>query len=77
MIQRRVAAIKPKARAPLIAVVDSDDRVRLRDVRVLRSSRSGVVIGAGLQAGERVATSRLEFVVDGMQVRTSSAEVSQ
>ena len=63
--------------ADQVAVVDADNRIRLRDVMVLRSSQRGVVIGSGLQAGERVATSRLEFVVDGMQVRTSSAGVSQ
>lgn len=60
-----------------VAVVDHEDRLWLRQVEVLRSSRHSVVIGSGLETGEFVATSQLEFVVDGMKVRTDRAEVSR
>ena len=54
-----------------IAVVGPDDRIELRTVRVLRTSRDQAILGAGLRAGERVAISRLEYLVDGMKVRTA------
>ena len=50
-------------------VVDADDRLRFRDVDVLRAHGSEVVIRDGLRQGERVCVSPLQTVVDGMQVR--------
>jgi RND family efflux transporter MFP subunit len=51
-----------------VAVVDTDDRLRLRDVGVLRADREQVLVESGLAAGERVSVSSLEAVVDGMKV---------
>lgn len=53
-----------------ILVVDGDERLRFRTVEISRVERDHVVIGAGLDAGERVCVSPLEIVVDGMSVRT-------
>ena len=50
-------------------IVDAEDRLRWREVQVLRADREHVVVGAGLAAGDRVCVSALESVVDGMQVR--------
>jgi RND family efflux transporter MFP subunit len=50
-------------------IVDSESRLRFRTVEPLRSTRSQVVIRAGLSPGERVCISPLETVVDGMRVR--------
>ena len=50
-------------------VVDADDRLRFREVDVLRVYGSEVVIRDGLRQGERVCVSPLLTVVDGMQVR--------
>lgn len=50
-------------------VVDAEGRLHVRDVEVLRSERDRVLIGAGLQPGERVSLSALPAVVDGMRVR--------
>jgi multidrug efflux pump subunit AcrA (membrane-fusion protein) len=53
-----------------VLIVDSDDRLRFRDVDVLRLSRDEVYIRGGLERGERVCVSPLEGAVDGMSVRT-------
>ena len=52
-----------------IYVVDAEDRIRFRDVEVIRTERENVILGAGLAAGDRVCTSPLEAVIDGMRVR--------
>jgi len=52
-----------------VYVVDADSRLRVRRVRVVRVGRERVVIGGGLEAGERIAVSPPREAVDGMQVQ--------
>ena len=52
-----------------VLVLDDESRLRFRDVEVLRVERERVVIGAGLEVGERVCVSPLPAAVDGMSVR--------
>ena len=52
-----------------VVVLDAESRLRFRDVEVLRVERDDVVIGAGLDVGERVCVSPLPAAVDGMSVR--------
>lgn len=52
-----------------VLVVDEDDRLRFRDVEVLRIEGENVLITGGLEDGERVCVSVLQAPVDGMQVR--------
>jgi RND family efflux transporter MFP subunit len=52
-----------------IFVVDDDDRLRIRPVRVLRRTRERIVIGEGLEPGQRVVVSPIEAPVDSMKVR--------
>lgn len=59
-----------------VYVIDAEDRLRLRDVKVLRTERDQVVIGSGLVAGDRVCVSPLGAVVDGMRVRILDDEAS-
>jgi RND family efflux transporter MFP subunit len=59
-----------------VLVVDSDDRLRFRDVEVLRIEREIVVIGDGLRVGERVCISPLPAAVDGMSVRVAESQPS-
>ncbi len=54
-----------------VLVVDAEDRLRIRDVELVRIERDVAVIGGGLEDGERVCVSPMEVVVDGMQVRTT------
>jgi RND family efflux transporter MFP subunit len=53
-----------------VLVVDGESRLRFRAVEVLRRDRDAVVIGAGLEEGERVCVSPLEAATDGTAVRT-------
>jgi hypothetical protein len=52
-----------------IYVVDSENRIRFRDVELLRTERDQIVVGRGIRPGERVCTSPLEAALDGMTVR--------
>ena len=51
-----------------VLVVDAESRLEFRDVEVLRSERDRVIVGAGLEAGERVCISPLRAVTNGMFV---------
>jgi hypothetical protein len=52
-------------------VVDEDDRLHVRRVDVLRSGRQYTWIREGLEPGEKVVTSSLEVVSEGMKVRVA------
>ncbi|MCH7548842.1 MAG: efflux RND transporter periplasmic adaptor subunit [Candidatus Krumholzibacteriota bacterium] len=56
-----------------VFVIDKDNRLRFREVKVLRTTRDEIIVGAGLEPGERVCITTLEAVTDGMKVRTPSA----
>jgi RND family efflux transporter MFP subunit len=56
-----------------VLVVDEDNRLRFRQVKVLRIEHDEVVIRAGLEDGERVCVSPLQTVVDGMRVQAVEA----
>jgi RND family efflux transporter MFP subunit len=56
-----------------VLVVDDDNRLRFRDVDLLRVTREEIFVQGGLAAGERVCLSPLEAVTDGMKVRTDGA----
>jgi RND family efflux transporter MFP subunit len=56
-----------------VLIVDDEDRLRFRDVDVLRVDRQSVIIVGGLAPGERVCVSTLEAVSDGMKVRSVNA----
>jgi len=57
-----------------VLVVDDESRIRFHPVEVLRERRGEVVIGAGLEAGDRVLVSPLGTAVDGMSVRVVGDE---
>ncbi len=60
------AALRGKDR---ILIVDEDDRLRFREVDVLRSTREEVIVRSGLDQGDRVCLSPLSAVTDGMRVK--------
>jgi multidrug efflux pump subunit AcrA (membrane-fusion protein) len=70
-------AILPRAALrgnSLVYVVDPDNRLRFREVEVLRLTREAVVVRAGLDPGEKICLSPMEAVTDGMQVRLPGDE---
>lgn len=51
-----------------VLIVDEENRLRFRDVEILRVEADTVMIGAGLAAGDHVCISPLQVAVDGMLV---------
>lgn len=62
--------------AETVHVVDAEGRLRVRPVEVLRTEREQVVIGEGLEEGERVSLSVLRGAVDGMRVRVAGEDAA-
>ena len=50
-----------------VLVVDEEDRLRFRQVLVLRRESAEVIVQGGLAEGERVCFSRLDVAVDGQE----------
>jgi RND family efflux transporter MFP subunit len=67
----RDVAVLPRAalRAGDRVWVVTDDRLRFREVELLRAERDVVLIGGGLDNDELVCISPMEAVTDGMRVR--------
>ncbi|MFQ5416635.1 MAG: efflux RND transporter periplasmic adaptor subunit [Myxococcota bacterium] len=59
-----------------VLVVDAEERLRFREVDVLRAEGLRVIVRAGLSPGERVCVSPLETPVDGMRVRIAEEPLS-
>jgi RND family efflux transporter MFP subunit len=51
-----------------ILIVDDEDRLHLREVEILRIDQEDVILRAPIHAGERIGTSSLQWIVEGMQV---------
>jgi RND family efflux transporter MFP subunit len=52
-----------------VLVVDNDNRLRYRNVELLRFDRDDVIISSGLENGELVNLSPIQTVIDGMHVK--------
>ena len=63
-------ALRPGDR---VYVVDDTDRLRVRDVAVVRKQAEQVVLSGGIADGERVVVSPVALPVDGMTVRVLGA----
>jgi hypothetical protein len=55
--------------------VDDDNKLRIREVGIVRSDSNHIYIGSGARAGERVVVTALETPVNGMSVRTTDDEI--
>ncbi len=58
----------------LVWILDQDDRLRIREVTTLHAGEDNVVLASGLAPGERLITSNLQYVVDGMLLRAEGGE---
>ena len=56
-----------------VFVVDGEDRLRFRDVEVLRIQGDDALIARGLDPGERICISPIQTPVDGMRVQPVAA----
>lgn len=59
------AALRPDGR---VLIVDAQDRLRFRDIEILRAMETTVIVEAGLADGERICTTTLSAVIEGMKV---------
>lgn len=55
-----------------VLIVDSDSRLRFRQVEIVRTQGDEVIVGSGVEDGEVVCITSLEVVVDGMQVKAQT-----
>ncbi|MDP6929605.1 MAG: efflux RND transporter periplasmic adaptor subunit [Planctomycetota bacterium] len=60
------AALRPDGR---VVMIDTENRVRLREVKVLRKLRTQALVTEGLKAGETICLSAPETVTEGTVVR--------
>ena len=52
-----------------VLVVDAENKMYYRDVEIFRLEQDRVLISGGLMPGEKICTSPIQAVVDGMSVR--------
>jgi RND family efflux transporter MFP subunit len=57
-----------------VLIVDDNDQLRFRSVRVLRLANDSVYIGEGLSQGERVVVSPMQSTAEGMKVRVAPSK---
>ena len=55
-----------------VLVIDADNRVRFRDVEILRSTVESVFVSGGLAQGERVVVSTIDSPTEGMLVQVTN-----
>ena len=60
-----------------VIVIDSENRVRFREVGVLRTTTDSVYINSGLSAGELVAVSAVDSPTEGMLVQVTNLDLEQ
>ena len=60
-----------------VLVIDAEDRLRYRDVDLLRVDAEDILVRGGLEAGERVCVSALETATDGMKVRVRPEKTTE
>jgi RND family efflux transporter MFP subunit len=73
-VEGAVTLPRTALRGQQVLVVDAEDRLRFRDVDVLRVDRGYAILVGGLEAGERVCVSTLQAVSDGMKVRAAGVD---
>ncbi len=61
-------ALRPGDR---VWVVDGEQRIRVREVELARAGVEQAIVTAGLQPGEDICVSNLQYVTDGMAVRVA------
>ena len=54
-----------------VIIVDSDNKVSFREVVVIRTERDRVIIRDGIVEGERIATTPIPNVINGMEVNAT------
>jgi RND family efflux transporter MFP subunit len=66
------AALVFRTGGPQVALVDSDNRVRFRNVTIARDEGNVVELGSGVNPGDRVALNISSLIADGDQVSVNA-----
>jgi len=66
------SALRPKGK---VWIIDPENRLQIRDVKVARAGVDQAIITGGLEAGDRVCTSNLQYVTSGLPVRVEGDPV--
>ena len=66
-----VAAVHDRGSAPTVHVVDADDRLAIRRVRIESIAGDRAIIADGLAAGDRVVVTEIQPAVEGMRLAPS------
>ena len=64
------AALRSRGR---VLVIDADDRLRFREIDILRATTDAIYVRRGLAAGDLVVVSPLDSPTEGMTVRVADA----
>jgi RND family efflux transporter MFP subunit len=57
-----------------VLIIDDENRLRFRDVEVVRTNREFAIIGGGIHSQEKICISSLEAVTEGMKVRLAGQD---
>ncbi|MEE8412037.1 MAG: efflux transporter periplasmic adaptor subunit, partial [Acidobacteriota bacterium] len=59
------SSLRPDGR---VLIVDAENRLRFRDIEILRALNETIIVKAGLADGDRICTTVLSAVIEGMKV---------
>lgn len=57
-----------------VLLVDSDERLHIQRVNILRTEPDRILVNEGLKAGDKVVVSQMEVPIEGMKVRVEARE---
>jgi len=60
-----------------VYVINDENRLEIRTVEILSTSKDTVLVSTGVEVGDKVVTSTIPAAVDGMEVRAISREEQQ
>ena len=60
--------------ADKVYVINDENRLEIRTVRILSTSEDTVLVTNGVEPGDKVVTSTIPAAVDGMEVRAISRQ---
>ena len=63
--------------ADRVLIVDDADHVRFRQVELFRLERDRILVKSGIEEGDRIIVSPLEYAIDGMQVQVHVRETHE
>lgn len=52
-----------------VLIIDAEDRLHIRPVKILRRERNRVLVKSGLNAGDRIVISNIDTPIEGMRIK--------